>query len=113
HRAVEDKRDSNQDPVGAEIGAQKLCTHLEEQYTKCRQHWEHDEVSSNRPLTSPPTSPPVDDQPVKQPHGHHDDNYSAEEISNAVHYLITRSTKDTRLPLFLSFMLPRNWSSST
>src|SRR5205085_9757208 len=57
-----------QAPVRSEIDAQKLPTPLEEQHTERSQHWEHDEVASNRPPPYPPTKPTVD-QPVQQPQG--------------------------------------------
>jgi hypothetical protein len=74
--------------------------------TGSSQHREHGEVGSNRPQPSPPTSPPVDDQPVQQPQGNQDEDRDTEEISNAIHHLVNKSAKDTRLPHFPLFMLP-------
>ena len=62
--------------------------------------WEHDEIASNRPPPSPPTSPPVDDQPVQQPQGDQDEDHNTEVISNAIHHLVAKSTKDNSFAIF-------------
>ena len=55
----------------------------------------------------------MDDQPVQQPQGDQDEDHKTEVISNAIHHLVAKSAKDTRLPIFPLLMLPRNLSRST